>query len=161
MKRVILLIFSTIGFCSFGQIVTTNPAVPSPSQPVTITFDVTGTDFASKNLSDVWLWAWLENGASDVNAPTNVNPATTAQNAAKVARSSTNPNLYSITLTATQFFNKPASEIRSVGVLLKGRDWSNGQTADKFITFSESFAIAFTSPASSLFFVNESEVINI
>lgn len=145
----------------YGQIVTTDPAVPSPSQPVTITFDVSGTDFASKNLNDVWLWAWLENGANDVDAPTNVNPATSAQDAAKVTRSSTSPNLYSITLTATNFFNRPASEISTVGVLLKGRDWSNGQTADKFITFSEGFAVAFASPSESIFFVNENESVDI
>ena len=144
-----------------AQTVTTNPAVPSPAQPVTITFDVTGTDFATKNLNDVWLWTWFENGADDVNAPTNVNPATSAQDAAKVTRSSTNPNLYSITITATTFFNKTASEIGTVGVLLKGRDWSNGQTADKFITFTESFAVAFASPSSSVFFVDEAESIDI
>src|SRR5688572_19145898 len=120
MKTIVFFTLNLIAFCSFAQIVTTNPSVPSPSQPVTITFDVTGTEFATKNLNDVWLWAWLENGATDVNAATNVNPATAAQDAAKASRSSTNPNLYSITLTATQFFNKPASEIHTVGILLKG-----------------------------------------
>ena len=144
-----------------GQTITTNPAIPSPAQPVTITFDVSGTDFATKNLDEVWLWAWLENGASDVNAPTNVNPATAAQDAAKATRSSTNKNLYSITLTATTFFNKPASDIRTVGVLLKGRDWSNGQTADKFITFSEAFTVAFVSPSSKTFFVDKDQSIDI
>src|SRR4051812_40737914 len=108
-----------------AQTVTTTPSIPSPSQPVIITFDVTGTTFATKNLNDVWLWAWLEKGATDVDAQTNVNPATSAQDAARVTRSSTNPNIYSITITATTFFNKPASEIQSVGLLLKGRDWSN------------------------------------
>ncbi|MEO5599555.1 MAG: alpha-amylase family glycosyl hydrolase, partial [Cyclobacteriaceae bacterium] len=161
MKGIIVLIFSTTNFCSFGQTVTTNPVVPSPAQPVTITFDVTGTDFALKNLTDVWLWTWLDNGVNDVNAPTNVNPATAAQDAAKLTRSSTNQYLYSITLTATTFFNRPASDIRTVGVLLKGRDWANGQTADKFITFSEGFALAFSSPSASVFFVDESESIEI
>jgi 1,4-alpha-glucan branching enzyme len=145
----------------FAQTVTSNPAVPSPAQPVTITFDVSGTTFATKNLSDVWLWAWLEKGATDVNASTNVNPATSAQDAAKVTRSSTNPNIYTITITATTFFNKPASEIQNVGLLLKGRDWSNGQTADKFLTFSESFAIAFAKPTQLTFFVNPGQAIDI
>jgi 1,4-alpha-glucan branching enzyme len=162
MKRTVFLLLAFIFSISVsGQTVTTDPAIPSPSQPVTITFDVTGTDFAAKNLNEVWLWAWLENGAVDVDAPTNVNPATAAQDAAKVTRSSTNPNLYSISLTATTFFNKPAAEISTVGVLLKGRDWSNGQTSDKFITFSANFSIAFTSPVSDIFFVNEGEVIEV
>lgn len=144
-----------------AQTVTTNPSIPSPAAPVTITFDVSGTDFATKNLDEVWLWAWLENGPNDVNAPTNVNPVTAAQDAAKVTRSSTNRNIYSITLTATSFFNKPASEIRTVGVLLKGRDWSNGQTADKFITFAETFTVAFAFPALSIFFVDQNQSIDI
>ena len=144
-----------------AQTVTTTPAVPSPSQPVTITFDVTGTDFAAKNLNDVWLWTWLENGAIDINAPTNINPATSAQDAAKVTRSSSNPNLYSITITATTFFNKPASDIKSVGVLLKGRDWANGQTADRFITFSEGFAVVFVQPLKAIFFVDNGGPIDI
>lgn len=154
-----------IGFSVFfsvaAQTVSTDPALPAPSEPVTITFDVTGTDFAAKNLNDVWLWAWLENGDNDTNAPTNVNPATAAQDAAKVTRSSSNPSLYSITLTATTFFGRPASEINTVGVLLKGRAWSDGQTADKFITFTVQFAISFASPASEEFFVNEGESIDI
>lgn len=161
MKQVIVLLFCITGISAFGQVVSTNPGVPSPSQPVTITFDVTGTDFASKNLNDVWLWAWLEKGATDVNAPTNVNPATAAQDAAKVTRSSANPNLYSITITATSFFNKPAWEISTVGILLKGRDWTNGKTTDKFITFSETFNVAFTAPTAEVFFVNESESIEV
>jgi 1,4-alpha-glucan branching enzyme len=158
---VVILVICCCGLLSFGQTVTTSPAIPSASQPVTITFDVTGTAFASKNLSDVWLWAWLHNTSSDINAPTNVNPATTAQDAARVTRSSSNPNVYFITLTPTTFFGKPASEIQNVGVLLKGRDWSNGQTADKFITFSENFSIAFAQPTKSFFFVNQNEPISI
>ncbi len=159
--RLILFLVVAISFKTSAQTVTTDPAVPSPSAPVTITFDVTGSDFASRNLNDVWLWAWLENGANDVNAPTNVNPATDAQNAAKVTRSGSDPNIYFITLTATEFFNRPASEISTVGVLLKGRDWSNGQTKDLFIEFTESFTITFSSPTSKSFFVNLYEVIDI
>lgn len=161
LKAVMILAAFAGGFASRAQVVTTNPAVPSPSQAVTISFDVTGTDFAAKDLDDVWLWAWLENGATDVNAPTNVNPATSAQDAAKVTRSAGNPNLYSITITATAFFDKPASEIATVGVLLKGRDWSDGQTADKFIEFTETFSVGFATPVQPEFFVNEGEAIDI
>src|SRR5829696_3350511 len=77
---VVLLV--SVVYC-YSQTVTTSPLIPNPSQPVTISVDVSGTTFAGKNLSDVWLWAWLEKGVTDINAPTNVNPATTAQDAAK------------------------------------------------------------------------------
>ncbi len=162
MKR-IAFVFAVVlsHLIAYSQTVTTNPTLPSPDQPVTITFDVTGTSFASKNLNDVWLWAWLEQGATDTNAPTNVNPATSAQSAAKVTRSTSNPNIYTITITATTFFNKPASEISQVGILLKGQDWANGQTADKFITFSQSFSVVFSSPSEEIFFVNTNDNISI
>jgi 1,4-alpha-glucan branching enzyme len=143
-----------------SQTVTTNPSIPTPSEPVTITFDVAGTDFATKNLNDVWLWAWLENGSNDVNAPTNVNPATDAQDAAKVTRSSTNSNIYTITITATQFFNRPANEINEAGLLLKGRNWTDGQTADRFINFTLSFTVTFSQPASQQLFVDVNESID-
>jgi 1,4-alpha-glucan branching enzyme len=147
-----------------GQVVTTSPAVPNPSQPVTITFDVTGTDFATKNLNDVWLWAWVLNCSSSCDAPTNVNPATAAQNAAKVTRSVINPNVYSIIITPTTFFNKSANDLvgaNRIGVLLKGSDWGLGQTADRFITFSVDFALTISQPSEASFFVNNGQVISI
>ncbi len=161
MKYLYPIAFILAASTALAQTVTTDPAVPSPSQPVTITFDVTGTDFAARDLDEVWLWAWLENGANDNNAPTNVNPATSAQDAAKVTRSTGNLNHYTITITATTFFNRPASEISTVGVLLKGRDWSNGQTADKFIEFTESFAVGFASPSSEVFFADVNDEVQI
>jgi 1,4-alpha-glucan branching enzyme len=160
MKRLLYLAVFFVSLVCKSQTVTTSPAIPSPSQPVTITFDVTGTDFANKNLDDVWLWTWLQN-TTVINAPTNVNPATSAQNAAKVTRSSVNPNFYSITFTATTFFNQPASAIQNVGVLLKGRDWDNGKTPDRFVTFSDSFTVTFSKPQKKLFFVNPGEAIPI
>lgn len=96
-------------FVGFTQTVTVSPAVPNPSQPVTITVDVTGTSlqgFAWNNTTNpVWIWAWLEKGAADVNAPTNVNPATSpGQDAAKCTRISVSPDVYQITFTPTVFF---------------------------------------------------------
>jgi 1,4-alpha-glucan branching enzyme len=169
MKRMkkLILFFSVGLFASLnvvGQVVTTSPAVPNPNQPVTITFDVTGTDFATKNLNDVWLWSWVLNCSSSCDAATNVNPATAAQNAAKVTRSTTNPNLYSITITPTTFYNKSANDLvgtNRIGVLLKGSDWSLGQTADRFITFSVDFALAISQPSQASFFVNNGQVIPI
>lgn len=160
LSRTLLLLPGLFSFALNAQTVTTDPAVPAPDEPATITFDVTGTSFATKNLNDVWLWTWLA-GPPAVDAPTNVNPATGAQDAAKVTRSSSDPNIYFITITATTFFNKPASQIQKVGVLIKGRDWADGQTSDKFINFSISFNVVFTSPTLSPVFVDTNDDLDI
>src|SRR5882672_12433412 len=106
MRTFLLVVLTSLGFLCRGQVVTTNPAIPDPTQPVTITVDVTGTSLAGypwdNTTKPVWIWAWLEKGASDVNAPTNVNPATSpGQDAAKCTRISTNPDKYQITFTPT------------------------------------------------------------
>jgi 1,4-alpha-glucan branching enzyme len=148
-----------------AQVVTTVPAFPVADQPVTISVDVTGTSLANfawdNSTNPVYLWAWIEKGAVDIDAPTNINPATTAAAAAKCSRVSTNK--YEITITATTFFAKPASEIQQIGLKLKSKDWAeNKQTdVDKFITFSQGFDASFTEPTQATFFKNTGEQINI
>lgn len=150
-----------------AQTVTTNPAVPSPDQPLTITVNVAGTSLAghawNNETAPVWLWAWLEKGSTDINAPTNVNPATAAQDAAKCTRISTNPDIYQITITPTTFFNKPASEITQIGLKLKTRNWTDNKQTDndRFINLSLNFAITLSSPTTTSFFVENGETINI
>src|SRR5690606_21283382 len=95
-----------------AQTVTTIPSFPRADEPVTIRVDVTGTsldNFAWNNETNpVWVWTWVSEGcASNCDAPTNVNPATSAQDAAKATRISTDPDVYEITFTPTTFFNRP------------------------------------------------------
>lgn len=163
MRRFLLIIFFA-PLWAFSQTVTVSPAVPNPTQPVTITVDVTGTSlqgFAWNNSSNpVWIWAWLEKGSADVNAPTNVNPATSpGQDAAKCTRISTNPDIYQITFTPTVFFNKPASEITRIGLKLKSRDWNDNKQSDndRFFDLSLSFSVAFSQPSQSSFLVNQND----
>lgn len=167
MRKLLVLLF----FCPFvllAQTVTTIPSVPSPNQPVTIRVNVTGTSLAGhawNNVTDpVYIWAWLEKGAADVDAPTNVNPATSpAQDAAKCTRISTNPDVYEITFIPTTFFNRPAAEITQVGLKLKTKNWNeNKQTDnDRYITFTLNFGVTFLKPLQSSFFVNSGETIDI
>jgi 1,4-alpha-glucan branching enzyme len=158
MKKFLLLSFF-LPLLGFGQVVTTNPAFPVASQPVTITIDVTGTtagleNFAwDNNTNPVYLWTWIRNAVPpDIDAPTNINPATSAQAAAKCSRISANK--YEITITPTTFFNKPASEIPKIGVLLKNIDFTKKSGADKFIEFTSGFNASFAAPSQSSFFVN-------
>lgn len=165
MKNAILLVLLVAASTAYGQAVTTDPAFPVADQPVTITVDVTGTalqNFAwDNNTNPVYIWAWLPECSLACDAPTNVNPATDAQSAAKAFRISANK--YQIVLTPTTFFNKPAAEISRMGLLLKARDWSGGQTPDYFLDVvnSNQLVLAFTAPTVSPIFRTQGEQLQI
>lgn len=156
------------GIGCFAQTVTTIPAIPRADQPVTITVDVTGTSLNNlawdNSTNPVWIWTWIAEGcSSNCDAPTNVNPATAAQDAAKVARVSVNPDRYQITFTPTTFFNKPASQIKKIGLKLKTRDWNGGKQTDndRFIEFATGFTVNFSQPVVFPVFKNQGEQISI
>ncbi len=145
-----------------AQQVTISPAFPKADQPITLTVDVTGTGL-NNYANDVYIWTWIPGNSA--SPPTNVNPASTMsvalQNAAKWTRLSA--NVYTFTYTPTTFFNAPLSAFSGnrMGFLLKGNDWSNGQTADLFVNFFTGFATQFTQPTASSFFVNNGQQISI
>lgn len=154
------LLFVLISTYSLAQ-VTTDPVFPLANQPVTITVDASDTPLNGYT-DDVWLWTWVDRDAGDVDATTNVNPATDAQSAALMTRSASNSNLYSITITPTTFFNLDADQIERIGLLLKGRSWDDGQTADfGFDVLSDQFALSITSPSSFPLLVDAGESITI
>ena len=150
-----------------AQVVTTSPVFPVSNQPLTITVDVSGTSLdklAWDNATNpVYIWTWIKKaGSADIDAPTNVNPATSpGQDAAKCTRVSTNPDKYQITFTPSTFFNKPPNEILQIGLKLKTKNWNdNKQTdVDKFINISQGFDVSFAEPTQSSFFKNTSEQI--
>ena len=167
MKKILLLLLASAPYFVVAQVVTTSPAFPVANQPVTITVDVTGTSLANFTAYDpvtnpVYIWSWVKKpGSPDADAPTNVNPATGAQDAAKCTRVSA--NVYSITFTPTTFFNKVVADIPRIGLKLKTRNWNdNRQTdVDKFIDFSTGFNALFATPTESSFFKNTGEQIPI
>lgn len=161
MRRTLLslLVFLT-SLYSYAQ-VTTDPELVIADQEVTITVDVSGTDLAGYT-GDVWIWSWIERAAGDIDAPTNVNPATDGQDAAKMTRSDDDGDKYSITLTLTEFFDRPAEDFEKVGLLLKGKDWNDGKTPDyEIAVLSGQFEISFTSPTTFPIIVNIGEEISI
>jgi pullulanase/glycogen debranching enzyme len=168
MKHFLIGALLMFGPAGFSQIVTTDPVLPQPDKPVTITVDVTGTSLAgfawNSTSNPVYLWAWLKNtGTADVDAPTNVNPATSAQDGAKCTRISTNPDKYQITITPTVFFNKPANQITKIGIKLKSRNWSDNKQTDndRFFDVSQGLTIAFSQPANQFVFVNSGDNLSI
>ncbi len=159
--RFFLTVISIITFSNvFGQ-VTTTPEFPQADESITFTVDVSGT--ALEGYADeVWIWTWIDQGTEAIDAPTNVNPATEAQSDALMTRSGSDPNVYTITFIPTDFFEQPASEIERLGLLLKGRDWSDGQTPDYFVDMSSgALEVSFTTLNTSPTFFNEGETINI
>ncbi|UII25258.1 T9SS type A sorting domain-containing protein [Fulvivirga maritima] len=159
--RICCILCSLFVFYKASAQVNTNPAIPIADESVTITVDVSGTGLAGYS-DDVWIWAWIEQGASDIDAPTNVNPATSAQDAAMMTRSQSDPDIYSITFTPTAFFGVTSDQIEEVGLLLKGRDWSDGQTSDYSFTVSQAgFSVSFVQPNSFPIFLNEGQSLSI
>jgi 1,4-alpha-glucan branching enzyme len=153
---------------ALSQTVTTNPPIPRADEPVTITVNVTGTSLNGYSwnnaTSPVWIWAWIaEECTSNCDAPTNINPATSAQDAAKVTRISTNPDVYQITITPTTFFNKPASEIKKIGLKLKTVNWNDNKQTDndRFVTFFSGFVVNITQPSVFPLFKSQGETVSI
>lgn len=160
MKNSLFLLLLFISAFGHSQ-VTTDPVFPVANQAVTISVDVSGTGLDGY-AAEVWLWTWVERAAGDVDAPTNVNPATAAESAALMTRSASNENIYSITLTPTDFFGVAADQIEEIGLLLKGEDWSNGQTPDYgFELLTNAFKVSFTKPSSFPLLVDAGESIEI
>ncbi|WP_185154170.1 alpha-amylase family glycosyl hydrolase [Fulvivirga sp. M361] len=145
---------------SIAQTVTTDPSFALADQPLTITVDVTGTS-SLEDETNVWIWAWLPELEPDFDAPTNVNPATSAQDLAKFT-STGQANEYSITFTPTTFFNKPADEITRIGFLVKAVTFDDGKTIDLFIDINKGdIAVKFTRPDAPFLFADPSGTISV
>jgi len=140
---------------------TIEPAFFGPEDEITITYDVTNTQLES--LSEAWIWMWLPD--ENIDAPSNINPANSnpaATNPAKFTKSTDDGKVtFSITLTPTDFFDQSASDIETIGMLLKGNDWSNGQTDDFLVDVTSGYSLLLESPSGSFGFYDPSENISI
>jgi hypothetical protein len=107
---------------------------------ITITFEI--LDGRLKGYTgDLWLWAWAP-GIGD--APSNENPAANRAAAAKLTRVA--QDKYEIKMIPAQFYGISALRLASsgnLGMLVKGRDWADGQTVDLSLAISPP---AFESP---------------
>lgn len=163
-KFYFLKIFWLLSFLASSQSLQLDTNFPAADKPLTITVNVEGTSLEGY-IDKVWIWTWIDNAASDADAPTNVNPATSpGQDAALMTRSSTNPDKYSITITPTIFFNKSAGEIKRIGLKLKSRDWADGKQSDQdlFIDMYEGgFQLKLVSPANKSSLIKNNESLSI
>src|SRR5579871_73833 len=163
----VILVFLLLGtWPIFGQTVTLNPTI-SPalfrySDQITVTYDVTGTSLSS--LTAAWVWIWMPGiSGSATNATSNVNPATSnapLTNAAKCTKSTAGgKTTFSVTFMPSAFFSTDISSQTQIGILLKGNDWSNGQTSDYVVNFliGNTFQTTLSSPTLNPLFVNNGD----
>ncbi|HTJ53082.1 MAG TPA: alpha-amylase family glycosyl hydrolase [Cyclobacteriaceae bacterium] len=140
---------------------TISPAIFRYNDVVTVTYDVTGTSLAS--LSSAYIWVWIPGVNTD--AKYNINPANgnASTNNAKFTKTvQSGKTLFSITFTPSDFFSGDISTATQLGILLKGNDWSNGQTTDYITTLSDgSFEVKITAPTQRPLFVQTSDAITI
>lgn len=158
-----IAIFWLICFDLTGQKVTLNPTVTPTlfkyNDQITVTYDATGTSLAS--LTDAWVWVWIPDKG---DAKSNVNPAnsnTTATNPARCTKStSSGKTLFTIVFKPSDFFASDISTQTQLGILLKGNDWSNGQTTDYLANFWDgSFQVKLVSPTTQPLFVSNGDSI--
>lgn len=155
------LLFSAIIHSTFAQTPSISPEFFSASDEITITYDVTGTELAG--LSEAYIWMWLPD--KSIDAPSNINPADsdpdgTAQ--AKFTKTTVDgKTLFTITMVLADFYNQDASEITEIGMLLKGNDWSDGQSSDFITEISDGFTVRLESPEGNFAFYNSGEQIPI
>lgn len=163
-----LLGFFAAGLISLSSIAQTQldptiePAFFAADEEITITYDVTETPLNSFN--DAWLWLWVPN-LNDLDVASNVNPAssnTSATDPAKFTKSVVEGRTYfSISLTPTTFTGRSAEEIESIGVLLKGNDWADGQTSDFIADVTNGFTVVLQNPSGRYGFYETAETITI
>jgi hypothetical protein len=139
---------------------TFSPEFFGMNEPVTITYDVTGTKLS--NLTTTYLWIWAPDAS--VDAPTNVNPANSnmaVSDAAMFIKTKTaeGRTQFSITITPKDFLNSGTKEVKKIGLLLKGNDWADGQTVDAIVQITDGFALKVEKPSSNYgFYTTETKL---
>lgn len=167
MKKIFTLFFTLfIVICGWAQKTSVNPQITPTlfkyNDAITVTYDVTGTSLAS--LTAAYLWVWIPD--KSIDAKYNINPANsnvTATNNAKLVKSTPDgKTLFTLTFKPSDFFSSSIATEQKIGMLLKGNDWSNGQTIDFVSTFWDgSFQMKLTSPTQEPLFVDQNEIISI
>ena len=138
--------------------VTASPTPFLADAPVTLTYDATQGNAALKDFAgDVYIYTGVvTTGPTDTGWNFVKSPSfNQADPAAKLTRSATNPNLYTITFTPRTFYGVPAgTPIYRLGMIFKNADGTKvGRDAsgnDIFVDVAQdAFNLRFTSPAGS------------
>ncbi len=139
-----------------------SPMLFQSNDEITVTWDVTGTPLA--DLTDAYIWVWIP--GEDIDANYNVNPADSDPSKSGHAKCTKTTNsgstLFHITFIPSDFFTQDISSKEQIGMLLKGNDWSDGQTTDYTTDFWDgSFQLILNSPSQKPLFVVHNQLIAI
>jgi glycosidase len=142
---------------------TIEPAIFTANTEITVTYDVTGSTLES--LANAWIWVWIP--GTNIDAKYNINPAsdnTPLSDNARFTKSTENSQtFFNITFTPQDFFDGDISSQQQLGMLLKGNDWSNGQTTDYLanMALEDQFTVLLIKPDLDPIFVNTGEALAI
>lgn len=161
----LIIILSVFSLNLFGQVEIDPQITPdffSASEDITITYNVTGTELSS--LDETWLWLWLPD-QSGVNPASNINPASSnasATDPAKFTKTTSGGFVeFSITINLSDFTGLDPDQISEVGMLIKGNDWSDGQSTDYVTEITEGFTLILENPDGNYGFYNSTQNLNI
>ncbi|UOQ70288.1 DUF4961 domain-containing protein [Hymenobacter cellulosilyticus] len=139
-----------------AQVVTTQPTFVRDNEPVTLTFDATqGNGALAGFTGPVYIWTGVITDKSTSNSDWKYvkSPSFgTPDPAAQLTRSTTNPNLYSITFTPRTFYGVPATDqILKLAMIFKngpGTIVGRGTGGDIFVDVTQGSALSvrLTSP---------------
>ena len=159
---IILLFIPLICWAKESITPTITPTFFTPNSTITIAYDVTDTPLAG--LSSAYAWVWIP--GKNIDSKYNANPASsdvTKTNNVKFVKSVTGgKTIFTLTITPASLFDGDISDEVQFGILLKGNDWSNGQTTDHLATFwNGNFEMILITPAQRPFFGNEGDELDI
>ena len=160
-KHITLWIFVACSYVTWAK-ESINPTISpwfyTPDTEITVTYDVTGTPLAA--LTDAFAWVWIPGKNTD--SKYNVNPASSdvaKTNNVKFVKTVTGgKTLFSLTFIPSALFDGSIATETEFGILLKGNDWSNGQTTDFIAPFWDgTFQVRLIAPSQLPVFGSEGE----
>jgi glycosidase len=143
-----------------AQVVTTEPVFFQDTTPITLTFDATkGNGALAGFTGPVYIWTGVITNRSTSNTDWKYVKSPSfgqADPAALMTRSSTNPNLYTISFTPRPFYGVPATEqMLKLAMIFKNADGSvvgRGDAGDILVNISQSpLDVRITSPTTAQF----------
>jgi len=166
LRKITFLLFFIVSFNLLGQNLSIEPTIDpvffAADEPITITYDVTGTFM--QDWTEAWIWLWLPD-QQNVDVASNITPASsnpTATNPAKFTKSVINGRqVFQLTITLTTFTGVAKANINQVGMLIKGNDWSDGQSNDYLTSVTNGFTLQLASPTTNFGIYTTSQIIPI
>ncbi|MFC7669163.1 hypothetical protein ACFQT0_18745 [Hymenobacter humi] len=171
-RRFTVLLLTLLAWTAQAQVVTTQPSPFRDTDAVTITFDATQGDAGLKDFAgDVYIYTGVVTASASSTTWNHVksSPFNTGDAASKMTRSSTNPNLYTITFTPRTFYPGvlTSEKIYKLAMLFKNADGTKSGRgtggSDIFVDVAQDdFNLRFTNPSGTPpFFFAENTATNV